>query len=71
MTPFDISRLETKSGTYKIKGSYDLSGKSLNFDFESLAMMGTDGWVELNPDSKAGKRQLQAIMPDLLSHLEV
>ncbi|GLP95138.1 hypothetical protein [Paraferrimonas sedimenticola] len=71
MTPFEISRIETKSGTYRLAGHYDLSGKSLSVEFTSAEFMGTDGWVAIAVNSKKGQKRLQGIMPDVLLHLEV
>ncbi|WP_298445278.1 hypothetical protein [uncultured Ferrimonas sp.] len=71
MTPFEISRLDTPVGVYRISGRYDLSGRALQFEWDELAIMGTDGWDKLNPASKAGKAQLQKLLPHLLLHLEV
>ncbi|QIZ75625.1 hypothetical protein [Ferrimonas lipolytica] len=71
MTPFEISRIETASGVYRISGSYDLSGRALQFDFTAAAVMATDGWEELNVKSKGGLARLQKLIPELLLHLEV
>ncbi|WP_035387474.1 hypothetical protein [Ferrimonas senticii] len=71
MTPFEIARLESRFGTYRVAGNYDLSTRALQIDFTSAAKLGTDGWVEINVNAKAGIAELQKLMPELLQQLEV
>ena len=60
---FNISRLTTDKGIFQLNGY--ISGSEL-VTIEGLKVMGTDGWVELEP----GHASNQALLGYLQQHLK-
>ena len=70
MKPFNISRINTDKGIFRISGLYEPSN---NFNEElvvnSIEVMGTDGWVMLNQSSSEVIQLINNLAPTLLNHL--
>ena len=72
MAAFEISRIHTHRGIFKVSGEWQSQGATGSPVLESvsqLEMMGTDGWVTLRLEDTAVKALLDELTPVLLFHL--
>ena len=72
MAAFEISRIHTHRGIFKVCGEWRRQGSAGGPVLESvseLEMMGTDGWVALRLEDDTVKALLDELTPVLLFHL--
>ena len=67
MTAFTITRLHTDQGIFKASGQWDNENKSVQVT--ELAMMGTDGWVNLNLEQPPVIDLVANLRDDFIQHL--
>lgn len=68
MALFNISRLTTHYGTFKLTVKYE--EKSAFVEVTSIDMMGTDGWVPLTLNHSKTSKLIKQLQPELLNHLK-
>ncbi|MDB1125084.1 hypothetical protein [Vibrio algarum] len=66
---FEISRLNTSIGIFKLSGEFSDSSDIIMVNYSSAEFMGSDGWVAINIDSQAGLLLLNKIPTDVIKHL--
>ncbi|MCL1039388.1 hypothetical protein L2750_19890 [Shewanella submarina] len=72
MAAFEISRIHTHRGIFKISGEWQPQGTEGSPVLESvgeLEMMGTDGWLALKLEDDSVKALVTELTPVLLFHL--
>ena len=70
MELFNISRLNTDFGIFRISGQWCAENPKLsNISVQSIEIMATDGWVLLNNARDANSQIISQLLPLLLSHL--
>lgn len=69
MREFQISRIHTSIGIFRLAGSLELSHGAVNVNYDSAAFMGTDGWCELNLESVKVLELLARIQNEVVEHL--
>ena len=72
MAAFEISRIHTHRGIFKVSGKWQpqaATGSPVLESISQLEMMGTDGWVALRLEDDAVKVLLDELAPVLLFHL--
>ena len=65
MTPFELSRLETDQGTFRVTGQF----RSTKAEVAGLSLLSTDGWVELDMAHPNVKPLVDALEADILDAL--
>ena len=64
---FEISRIHTPLGIFRVSGEvYDQNTLAIS----QLEIMGTDGWLFLNIQSKKFVNLIKQLEPHLLAHLQ-
>jgi hypothetical protein len=63
---FSISRIHTSVGIFRLKGDISTTNELC---YSVAEFMGSDGWVEIDLESKNGKSVLSKIKNDVLLHL--
>lgn len=67
---FNISRLNTDFGSFRISGYWcSEKPKIENINIKPIEVMGTDGWVLLNKTSVSNSQLIDSLLPLFLSHL--
>jgi len=70
-TSFTINRITTNSGIFKVQGLWCSKYENRDsVDITSLQVMGTDGWVCLNHESKECAQCINKLLPELWLHLK-
>ncbi|WP_076409230.1 hypothetical protein [Shewanella sp. UCD-KL12] len=75
MAPFNISRIHTEHGIFRLSGNWVKSKNTSqddnfqNLTITSLAFLGTDGWVDLDLTTKASQKITSALSPVVFEHL--
>jgi len=64
---FEISRIHTKSGIFRLSGILE-NGDSLRF--KTVELMGTDGWRNFDFESSSGQTLMSEIREELLDFLK-
>jgi len=64
---FEISRIHTPLGIFRVSG--EVSDKNA-LAISQLEIMGTDGWLFLDIQSKKVANLIQQLEPHLLTHLQ-
>ena len=70
MKSFNISRISTKLGTFRVSGQR-CCDKGAKLKVESIEVMGTDGWVLLDHTSERVMVLIDDLTPELQAHLRV
>lgn len=71
MDNFNISRISTNLGIFRVSGSWcheDLPASSINID--SIEIMGTDGWVLLKQSNDKVLKLVKELTPIFIIHLQ-
>lgn len=68
MTNFTISRLESRRGIFRLDGMITNSYNE-EFTLSRIEILGTDGWVELNPQDDNVVLLIAQISTDISAHL--
>ncbi|KGJ89428.1 hypothetical protein [Thalassotalea sp. ND16A] len=72
MDNFNISRINTDLGTFRISGfCSNVNLETSKIDISSIEIMGTDDWVLLNQTSDNVINLIKELTPTLLAHLQV
>ncbi|MCG7500121.1 hypothetical protein MHO82_24980 [Vibrio sp. Of7-15] len=66
---FDITRIETKLGIFRLSGSLAMNTREPSIAYDKVEFMGTDGWCELDTHSNAGQAVLNQIASEIIEHL--
>lgn len=66
---FEISRIHTHSGIFRLSGQLFSTGCESRVAFKKVEFMGTDGWRNLDLESTSGKEILAKIRSEVISHL--
>lgn len=69
MKTFEISRIHTSAGIFRLSGYVSISGDRVTLEYHTAEFMGTDGWCELDMESEHARSILEAIQPELIEHL--
>ncbi|MBY8317885.1 hypothetical protein KW543_19195 [Vibrio fluvialis] len=69
MKTFEISRIHTSAGIFRLSGYVSISGDRVTLEYHAAEFMGTDGWCELDIESEHVRSILAAIQPELIEHL--
>lgn len=69
MRQFSISRLETRSGIFRLAGEIDFAPGPGNIQYRLVQFMGTDGWCELDLSTHQAQALLAAIEPEVIALL--
>ncbi len=70
MQLFNISRINTDLGTFRISGDWCFKNPVVeSINLKSIEVMGTDGWVLLNKTCESNSQLINNLLPLLLSHL--
>ncbi|CAM3700277.1 Aminomethyltransferase folate-binding domain-containing protein [Vibrio cholerae] len=69
MESFKISRIHTKLGIFRLSGIFNNEVDHANISYISAEFMGTDGWCELDLQSKHTQSVLRNIQIEVLQHL--
>ncbi|EPN4935142.1 hypothetical protein ACT0UY_003721 [Vibrio fluvialis] len=69
MKTFEISRIHTPAGIFRLSGYVCTSGDRVTLEYRTAEFMGTDGWCELDIESEHARSILAAIQPELIEHL--
>jgi len=64
---FEISRIHTPLGIFRVSG--DVSDQN-DLAISQLEIMGTDGWLSLDIQSKKVVNLMKQLKPHLLTHLK-
>jgi len=64
---FNISRINTPLGIFRLRGSW--CNDNLNLDIDTIELMGTDGWVLLNHSRVKVIQLIDELTPMLVVHL--
>lgn len=70
MQIFNVSRIHTDFGIFKVSGEWSVKKNiAENIKIHSIEVMGTDGWVLLEPSHNRSAELISKLQPLLLSHL--
>ncbi|MBB1270839.1 hypothetical protein [Shewanella sp. SR44-3] len=79
MERFTISRINTPLGIFRLAGVWQpqsvdiptamIANISANISVDAIAIMGTDGWVELRPHDQKVIKLINELAGDLHQHL--
>ncbi|MCF2859830.1 hypothetical protein L1286_20310 [Pseudoalteromonas sp. SMS1] len=69
MTQFNISRLHTRAGTFRLSGVLSYEAKGHVIQYSKVEAMGTDGWCELDITSLGVRKALAEIHTAVIAHL--
>ncbi|WP_345888822.1 hypothetical protein [Shewanella algae] len=67
-TPFDISRIHTPQGIFRLKGEQQASPPKLVC--RQLEILGSDGWLELRVEDNRTQVLLDALFEPVREHLK-
>lgn len=71
MKPFAISRLNTKQGTFRITGLFELkTPQNIAIEITSIDIMGTDGWVLLDQKNMTVINLMTSLHSLITNHLK-
>ncbi len=71
MNNFNISRLNTNLGVFRVSGLWCHENvPALLINIDSIEVMGTDGWVLLNQSSDHGLNLVKELTPIFITHLQ-
>lgn len=71
MKDFNISRINTVAGIFRLSGKVILINHNFEFEFSHVDIMSTDGWCQLDIQSKSTKSILDKIKLDVSKHLSL
>ncbi len=67
---FNISRLHTDCGIFKLSGTVHRSARPQQIAYQQAFFMGTDGWCALDLSNPHAVALLAKIQPQVLQHLQ-
>lgn len=70
MQVFNISRLHTDCGIFKLSGTVHWSVQPYLIEYQQAYFMGTDGWCALDLSNPHAVARLANIQPQVLLHLQ-
>lgn len=71
MKAFEISRINTKYGIFRVAGEWcEKKHRTNDLEISLLEIMSTDGWSELELFSDNSRELINRIKPKLLEHLK-
>ncbi|WP_417763785.1 hypothetical protein [Shewanella sp.] len=69
MTTFNISRIHTYAGIFRLSGELTASGNNTVLNYDAAEFMSTDGWCELDLTRAQTQQILERIKPAIIEHL--
>lgn len=69
MRRFSISRISTPHGIFQLSGEVAEEAGLLRITYDSVTIMGTDGWVDLALDNIGTNSLLESIFTQVCDHI--
>ncbi len=69
MTTFNISRIHTSAGIFRLSGTLTLLENNAMLNYHAAEFMSTDGWCQLDLTRSQTQQILERIKPAIIEHL--
>ncbi|WP_299004142.1 hypothetical protein [uncultured Shewanella sp.] len=70
MPAFNITRIHTPNGIFKLTGKTVTDTGSTKLQIDTLDILGTDGWITLDIKARHTQRLIHLIEADCIEHIK-